>query len=172
MTEINYKAKISRNFFNSGLYEKVFYTQHKIDFYNNQGAYEEVEYNGELLASEYMTNLGLEYIDEDDQWEQVTEMFWQALGCWPVYFEPLIFNEAVALECGLTPFIYKGINMLALSGCGMDLSPRLDAYQALTHNTIDQHSRFFSSANEYDKYFEYVVGEGVAKKVLQAISLR
>ena len=76
------------------------------------------------------------------------------------------FNEAVALECGLTPFSYKGKNMLALSGCGTDLTPTLDAYQALVHKTIDSNSRFFST----DKYFEYLVGEDLAKKVLEAIS--
>ena len=161
---------MTRYFFNSGLYETVFYTQHKIDFYDDHTACEEVEYNSALLATHYTDDLGLEYRDEDDQWEQVDQIFWENLSYWPVYFEPLVFNEEIALECGLTPFSYKDINMLALSGCGMDFSPRLDAYQALSHNTIDKHSRFFASANECDKYFEYVVGEAITKKVFTAIS--
>ncbi len=52
----------------------------------------------------------------------------------------------------------------------MDLSPRLDAYQALSHKTIDRNSRLFSTANRLDKYFEYVVGKELAEEVLKAIS--
>ncbi len=157
-------------YFNSGLYEDPFYIKHQIDFYEDSDFHENVEYNSQLLADHYKTDYGFEYSDEDDAWEQVSETFWDALSYWCVYFEPVVFDEEIALECGLTPFTYKGKNMLALSGCGMDLSPRLDAYQALAHNTIDKHSRFFSTANQADEYFEYVVGKEVAKKVLKAIS--
>lgn len=156
-------------YFNSGLYEETFYTKHNIDFYSNNIVYEDIEYNSELLAEHYKSDLGFEYSDEDDRWEQVNKMLWDALSHWSIYFEPLVFNEEIALECGLTPFTYKGINMLALSGCGMDLSPRLDAYQTLAHNTIDRNSRFFSTANECDKYFEYVLGKDVTNKVLQCL---
>jgi len=155
------------NFFNSGLYERSFFTKHKIYFYEDQEAYQETEYNYELLMEEYKMDLDLEYKDEDDLQEQVDQLFWENLGYWPVYLEPLIFNEEIALECSLTPFTYKGVNMLALSGCGMDLSPRLDAYQALVDNTIDNNSSLFSQ----ELHFKYVVGEHITKKVLQAISM-
>ena len=162
---------MSRYFFNSGLYETVFYSKHEIDFYTDHRACEEVEYDHELLAEYYKDRLYYEYSEDNDNWEQeIYEIFWDNLSYWSTYFQPLVFNEEIALECGLTPFTYKKIDMLALSGCGMDFSPRLDSYQALSHNSIDKHSRFFSSANECDKYFEYVVGEAVTKKVLQAIS--
>ena len=53
-----------------------------------------------------------------------------------------------------------------ISGCGMDFSPRLDAYQALTNNTIDERSYLFL---DFD-YFEYVVGKTLTERVLEAIS--
>ena len=95
------------------------------------------------------------------------EQFWESLSLWLIYFEPIIFNEAIALECGLTPFTHEGKGMLALSGCGMDLSPRLDSYQALVDGTIDKHSRFFSNPN----YFESVVGgKDMVQRVREAVS--
>lgn len=48
----------------------------------------------------------------------------------------------------------------------MDLSPKLDTYQALTDHTIDKYSRLFSDL----KYFEAVVGKSLTEGVLKAIS--
>ena len=158
-------------YFNSGIYEDAFYTKHKIDFYNDHNAHENVEYDFELLAEHYKADLYFAYSDDNDKWEQeINERFWDALSHWTIYFEPLIFNEKIALKCGLTPFTYKGINMLALSGCGMDLSPKLDSYQVLSHNTIDQNSKFVSLGYRDIDYFEYVVGKKITEIVLQAIS--
>lgn len=66
----------------------------------------------------------------------------------------------------LIPFTSDRLNLLALAGCGMDLSPKLDAYQALTDNTIDKGSRLFTD----NGYFKHVVGSSLAKKVKQAVS--
>ena len=44
---------MTRCFFNRGLYEDAFYTKHRIDFYADRTACEEVEYNRELLAEYY-----------------------------------------------------------------------------------------------------------------------
>ena len=158
-------------YFNSGLYEEAFYTKHQIDLYNDCGVYENIEYNRQLLAEYHKDDLYFSYSDDNDKSEQeIDELFWDALTHWTIYFEPLVFDEEIALKCGLTPFTYKGKNLLALSGCGMDLSPRLDAYQALSHKTIDRNSRYFFTANRLDKYFEYVVGKELAEEVLKAIS--
>jgi hypothetical protein len=62
--------------------------------------------------------------------------------------------------------VHQGTKLLALSGCGMDLSPRLDAYQALTDTTIDKTSYLFTRPD----YFEYVLGSTVVEKVKQVIS--
>ena len=97
--------------------------------------------------------------------EQISNLFLENIDYYPTYFQPLIFNEEIALECSLTPFTHYELNLLALSGCGMDFSPRLDAYQALTDNTIDERSYLFL---DFD-YFEYVVGKTLTEKVLEAI---
>ena len=163
-------------YFNSGLYEDAFYTKHQIDLYNDCGVYENIEYDRQLLAEYYLAeyykdDMVFSYSADNDKWEQeIDELFWDALSHWTIYFEPLVFDKETALKCGLTPFTYKGKNLLALSGCGMDLSPRLDAYQALSHKTIDRNSRLFFTANRSDKYFEYVVGKELAEEVLKAIA--
>ena len=108
----------------------------------------------------------LEFEGEEDLREQVIDLVLEKISYWSTYFEPLIFNEKAALECDLIPFVFENINLLALAGCGMDLSPKLDAYQALTDNTIDKGSRLFTESD----YFEYVVGSSLAEKVKQAIS--
>ena len=98
-------------YFNSGLYEKAFYKQHEnIDL---ASAYEDLEYSEELLIEHYKGDL--EYSDEDELSDRVREIFWERLSYWNTYYEPLIFNKEIALQCGLTPFSYQGVNMLALS---------------------------------------------------------
>ena len=158
-------------YFNSGLYEDAFYTKHQIDLYNDCSVYENIEYDRQLLAEYYKDDMVFSYSADNDKWEQeIDQLFWDALSHWTMYFEPLVFDKETALKCGLTPFTYKGKNLLALSGSGMDFSPRLDAYQALSHKTIDRNSRLFFTANRSGKYFEYVLGKELAEEVLKAIS--
>ena len=107
----------------------------------------------------------LDYKNDDDLKEQISNLFLENIDYYPTYFQPLIFNEEIALECNLTPFTHYELNLLALSGCGMDFSPRLDTYQALTDHTIDERSYLFLDFN----YFEYVVGKNLTQKVLEAI---
>lgn len=158
-------------YFNSGLYEDAFYTKHQLSLHNNWNVYKNIEYDRHLLAEYHKDKLYFSYSDNNDKGEQeIDELFWNALSHCSIYFEPLVFDEEIALKCGLTPFIYKDKNLLALSGCGIDFSPRLDAYQALTHKTIDRNSRFFFTANRPDKYFEYAVSKELAEEVLKAIA--
>lgn len=82
----------------------------------------------------------------------------------------MIFDERIALECFLTPFLYKEIPMLSLEHGNTNLSARLDAYQVLAHNTIDQNSKFFNSKCE--KYFlSAYLGKNVTKKLMQVLSM-
>jgi len=89
------------------------------------------------------------------------------LAYWTIYFEPLREDVDIARECGLFPFEFEGDFYLALGGCGMDLSPKLDAYQALTAGSIPTDSKFGSDNN----YAKYVVGEKVYEKVMEKIKL-
>lgn len=101
---------------------------------------------------------GVEY--PDDEFNEL-----EALGYWTVYFEPRVRDEAIAWKVGLIPFEYDGTSYLALGGCGMDLSPRLDAYQALTVGSVSSDSQFIRQPG----YAAYVVGQGVFDEVMEAI---
>lgn len=127
----------------------------------------------------------------DSACRQILELVLLDISKQCLYFQPLIFKPDIALECGLIPFVTKDIrynsnslygsskgnkpyiNVLILSPkCyttdGVyDLFPRLDAYQALTDNSIDHESYLF----EDEEYFESVVGKGLTQKVLNATYL-
>ena len=157
------------NYYDSGLYSEPFFIKHKyleLDYY---AIYQEMIDSDDFpLYAEYYGD-DLDYLnreDDEDLKRQVGDLFLEKISYWSTYFEPLIFNKKIALECDLTPFVHHGTKLLALSGCGMDLSPRLDTYQALTDRTIDKGSRLFND----NAYFEHVVGSHLAAKVKQAIS--
>ena len=154
------------NYYDSGLYSEPFFIKHKhleLDYYCILE--EMIGSNDFHLFAEYYGD-DLDYRDDDDLREQIGDLFLEKISYWSTYFEPLIFNKKIALECDLTPFVHQGTKLLALSGCGMDLSPRLDAYQALTDTTIDKTSYLFTRPD----YFEYVLGSTVVEKVKHVIS--
>ena len=104
-----------------------FYIEHKINLHSDS-IYEDLKYNSKLLT-EY-------YFDGDEEFEDrgYIEVSY-ALHCYHTYFEPLVFDEEIALAYDLIPFTYKGKNMLAITRWGIDLSKnskaRREAYQAL-----------------------------------------
>ena len=152
-------------FYNSGLYQAPFFRQHKIETNRLDACIDDISYDFALLSEYYADEIEDED-NEDKIMQIIEENFFEAVSYWPIYFEPLVFNKKIALECALIPFVFEDTELLALAACGMDLSPRLDAYQALTDCTIDESSYLFS---DFD-YFEYVVGKTLTKKVLQVIS--
>lgn len=91
----------------------------------------------------------------------------EMLAYWTVYFEPRIFDEKIAWKVGLYPFEYNELQLLALGGCGMDLSPLLDAYQALVADSVRSSSKFLDNINH--DYAKYVVGEDIFDEVMQRI---
>jgi hypothetical protein len=160
---------VTNKYFSSGLYRKPFYREHDFDINELCNNIDELQYNRELLLKEWKgEEIDDNEEDEESLFEIVEQKFWENLSYWNTYFEPLVFNEEVALECNLTPFTYKDVNLLALSGCGMDLSPRLDAYQALAHGTIDRDSSFFSINN--NEYFEYMAGKEIVNKMNEILN--
>lgn len=90
----------------------------------------------------------------------------EMLDYWTIYFSPEVDDEEVAWEVGLYPFYYRDELYLALGGCGMNLSPLLDAYQALTVGSVPSGSCFIRDA----QYAQYLVGKGVFDKVMKAIA--
>lgn len=97
----------------------------------------------------------------------------ESLGYWTIYWEPMYMDADLATQCGLTAFRYTDpdtetdYDLLALGGCGMDLSPKLDAYRALRTNSIPASSKFLTDA----QYAEYVVGKEMFKRVMDAVTL-
>lgn len=143
-------------FYNSGLYMESFYTKHKIDYTNLD--VDEINYNHNLMSHYWPLEDCENYYNQQ---ERIEFLFYEKISYSTTYFEPLVVDEDIAFQCDLVPFTYKDINLLALGGCGMDLSPKLDAYQFLTDKTIDKHSQFF---NQRD-YFTHVVGEEITNKI-------
>lgn len=99
----------------------------------------------------------------------------EALAYWTVYFEPRTFDEDVAHECRLVPFQWRpreteDLDLLALGGCGMDMSPKLDAYQALVDGTLPSGSMLLSGINR--DYCVSMLGETTYKKALAKAKLK
>ncbi len=153
--------------FNSGLYETPFFTKHKIDFSEEFG-------NGNIYMNfdDFIYAHKIEYHEgdlnenlTDEEKEEIQHDYHERASWLPTAFEPIIFNEKIALECDLIPFTLETENetlqLLALGGCGMNLSPRLDAYQFLTDNTIDKNSLYFTDQN----YFKNVVGTSITNQI-------
>jgi hypothetical protein len=119
---------------------------------------DDISYNFASLSKYYADHLR----------ELIEESFFEGLSFWPIYFEPLVFNEKTALECGLIPFSFEGIKLLSLAGYGMDLSPKLDAYQVLTNGSIDKKSKYFRKRDK--AHFEDVVSRNVYEKMGQILA--
>ena len=151
-----------RKFFNSGLYEPPFFTKHRIALDKITSNIDDLSYDFDLLSNYYR-----EQIEDEDNEDRIREIveenFFEALSYWPIDFEPLVFNEKTALECALIPFVFEDTKLLALGGCGMDLTPKLDAYQLLTCGIIDKKSKYFSKREE--AYFEHVVGSSLYEQI-------
>ena len=172
----NNQTQSTYKIYGSGLYMEPFFTKVKnlMDKIHDNNEFDLIEYNYDLLKKDYIDNSADESINfsEDDESysQELNEYFWEKLSYWPTYFKPLKFNEEIAYQCDLIPFVYRGyekdIKLLALGGCGMDLSPRLDAYQALTDRTIDPYSKLFYERN----YFEYVMGKYLTDEILKIVS--
>lgn len=78
-------------------------------------------------------------------------------------YSPYKEDEDIAIEVGLPFFYFKDEFFLALGTIGMDMSPKLDAYQFLTSNSLPSSSQWYNELNQ--EYFRYVVGSEVYNKM-------
>ena len=176
------------NFYYSGLYTEPFYKKiNNLVFDDN--------YLFDMVCNNYDTFLGhLEKVEQPENTDryssicrQIFELALLDISKKCLYFQLSIFKLDTALECGLIPLtapnirinnnnLYRScknyIDVLILpSGTQdniqiMDLSPRLDCYQALTDNSIDEASYYFKD----EEYFKSVVVGVITEKVILAIS--
>lgn len=103
----------------------------------------------------------------DIQYPEETFNELEALSYWTIYFQPKIENEELAWKLNLIPFWFDDTFYLALGGCGMDLSPKLDAYQALTDGTVPSNSMFRNKRDH--EYAKHIVREETFNKVIETI---
>jgi hypothetical protein len=137
--------------------------------YNKQSIIDDIKelirYDSHLIEYEDLDLLFSDYCEYSDN-------IFETLGYWTTYFEPYRFDEEIAYKCNLTPFKYvsdyEDRELLALGGCGMDLSPKLDAYQAMVDGTIDRNSTLLRYPDT--DYFSYVVGEAHTKEAIKCIT--
>ena len=113
-----------RKFYDSGLYQPPFFRKHRIEYNKICACIGDTSYNLALLSN-YYQDLIEDEDNEDRIREIIEESFFEALSYWPIYFEPLVFNEKTALECALIPFVFEDIKLLSLAGYGMDYRPNL-----------------------------------------------
>ena len=88
-----------RKFYYSGLYQPPFFRKHRIEYNKICACIDDISYNLDLLSN-YYQDLIEDEDNEDRIREIIEESFFEALSYWPIYFEPLVFNEKTALECG------------------------------------------------------------------------
>jgi hypothetical protein len=177
------------NFYSSGLYTEPFYQQINNLVFDDKYLFNTITYDSDLFLQYYSSKIERKNSSPYIACRQICDLLLLEISTKRLYFQPLIFNPDIALQCGLIPFITQDIkinnNSLYHSTSNKpyikllivspkadtmeeidDLFPRLDAYQALTNNSIDKASSLFQDP----EYFESVLGKTLTKKVLDAVS--
>jgi hypothetical protein len=128
-------------------------------------AYDEIRFPAQALQQE-VEGLKQQYPDDNTNMREAraVDNLLENLGYWTIYYHPAIEDNDAAVKCNLTPFYFKDKHYLALGGCGMDLTPQLDAYQMLTARNIPADS----DALHHPEYFANVLGEDLAKEALDS----
>ena len=110
-----------------------FYKTHKISFTDICATrLQNVDYNFALLARHYL-NVDVDSCNnlELTRDKVISALSWD-LSTWDLYFEPLMFDEEVAIECALIPFSFREVKLLSLTGHRAYFNYRIDAYEVLT----------------------------------------
>ena len=140
----------------SGLHNTPFYITRYFSRY-----FQEVTWNRELHIEYGIDEDDLIDLTEDEIDNVVTTDFYEAIEMYNYYrqVEQCDYNEEDAYKCNLIPFRYfdgdanEDIYLLALGGCGMDLSPKYDAYFFLQTGNMDPASTYFRDKD----YFKSLV---------------
>ena len=145
--------------------DTCFYQRNDHIYDSSEYWFEEVIFPEEAIEHEKKTILDENPdVDEHEATCEAMGQLMDDLAYWTIYYKPDIQDVEAALKSGLTPFEYQGDFYLALGGCGMDLSPKLEAYQCLTSGTIPEGSHFL----RYPDYFRNVVGNSTADEAFAA----
>ncbi len=130
----------------------------------------EFEKNFELLYKDYYDLKSLHRMDKQELSETIWNKFRDMLEDFDEFYEPLIYDAKIAIECGLLPFTWdrsdEPIDLLACGDFGdnfyiKDLGDNfyinLSAYQLLTSKTIDKGNKIFTDPDSFKKVLGYEV---------------
>ena len=149
----------------SGEHNTPFFTTKYISQDKINMEIDNIEWNRELHREYSIDEDDLTELSEDEIYDYVTDDFLEAVETYKYYRQvsEYNYNEEDAYKCNLIPFtIYDGganedIYLLALGGCSMDLSPKLDAYFFLQTGRMDPASMYFRDKN----YFKSMVSDEI-----------
>ncbi|WP_342270065.1 hypothetical protein [Rickettsia endosymbiont of Orchestes rusci] len=144
---------------------KKFYIIRKIDFTTN-GEAEALEYNDELITTYYKNKPEITNKNNSPE-DRLDLIFCNNNLDYQICFEPLIFNEIIALECGLIPIKYNKKGMLASPCYGMELIAWLGNYELLANIIINNRGNFFTSTGKISKNFKNLMDKNLAEKILK-----
>lgn len=148
----------------SGAYNTPFYITKHLSLGTNIEI-DSIGWNSELHRKYSIDEDDLIELSEDEIDDSVREDFYQDATIYNYYrqVEEYDYDEEDAYKCRLIPFtIYdynedKNIYLLGLGGCGMDLSPKLDAYYFLQTGKMDPASMYFRQKD----YFKSLVSSEI-----------
>ncbi|MBD2201752.1 hypothetical protein H6G33_10375 [Calothrix sp. FACHB-1219] len=104
---------------------------------------------------------------ENAEWEP-DEVYWNVVWRYNNR-EP---DLDIAMSIGLGVLEYKDEGWIFLTGCGMDLSPKLAAYGILKYRGVsEEDTRHFRNKNSID-YFKHIVGEIIFNKVVDILNIK
>lgn len=141
----------------SGLHNELFYTTINIPY--DEIDIENIEWDRELHKKYSLDEDDLIDLSEDEIDDMVNEDFYQSAFMYNYYrkVEKYDYDEEDAYKCDLIPLTLLGQHedsyLLSLGGCGMDLSPKLDAYFFLQTGKMDPASTYFRQKD----YFKSLV---------------
>lgn len=165
-------------FYNSGLYdEPSFYKTYNTEDLLVEDYELYVNYNYDLMKTRY-SEAELENLDDNQIADLIYDDFHTDINARDALYSPRIFNEEIALDCGLIPFTYKTegdiiLSLLATGVQGYEYTIgarsliKLSAYQILTHDTLDEKSILLE--REYEDHCKTLLGTEIYNKVMTII---
>ena len=149
----------------SGLHNTPFYITKYISQDKINMEIDNIEWDRELHREYSIDEDDLTELSEDEIDERVREDFYQDAFIYNYYrqVEECDYDEEDAYKCKLIPFTIYDYDentttyLLGLGGCGMDLSPKYDAYHFLQTGKMDQNSKYFRDKN----YFKSLVSDEI-----------
>lgn len=145
-----------------------FYKTHKISFTDICASrLRNVDYHFALLARHYLNVDICSYDNLELIRDKVISALSWDLSTWDLYFEPLMFDEKIALECALIPFSFRGVKLLSLTQHRVYYAYRIDAYEVLTCGSLNKDSGYFKENEK--PYFRHIVGDSVYRQIVRIL---